>query len=391
MSSPTKCSISSSALPENIDTTLPIPFPFPLEDNDDANIEERRAFWDSPTVFQWFSERGYTLYKREEEEWGGPAWTTIPALPCETCGNLDYPYPHYNLEERYGLPLAFRTSEIMGKIVYAQDNRNPSHHVAIKLIMTDSEERRILEFLRSQNLAVLKENCIVPVLDILSNGHFSFAVMPRWGPCLHLPNGGSIKNVVQIMHSMLKAVAFLHKHNIIHRDIKFANVLVSHFSDDTTSYTESAAREQLRSSNSLIYCLFDFDISMMLPPDVDKRYYRLPYRLSWDGTFCQPKDTAQGEFDYNPFAYDVGTLGRAFCIQYQHLSTLIPMFAPFLDRMTTRDISSRFTAAEALDFFESFLPDISADVLELEAPEKPSEPMDQSYDVISRTENSSID
>ncbi|KAG6808612.1 hypothetical protein H0H92_003496, partial [Tricholoma furcatifolium] len=36
----------------------------------------------------------------------------------------------------------------------------------------------------------------------------------------------------------------------------------------------------------------------------------------------------------------------------QHLTRWIPIFAPFFDRMTTRDLSRRFTASEALGFFE---------------------------------------
>jgi hypothetical protein len=56
---------------------------------------------------------------------------------------------------------------------------------------------------------------------------------------------------------------------------------------------------------------------MMLPADTDRSQFRLPYKLSWDGTYCQPFDTLQGEFDYNPFAYDVGNLGRVLCGEYQ--------------------------------------------------------------------------
>lgn len=108
-----------------------------------------------------------------------------------------------------------------GKIAYGQETRNSSHHVAIKLIMTDSEEHRILQFLQSQGMKVLKDNCLVPVLDVLSNGPFSFVVMPRqvhilylsyfwsnndtrWSACIDLPEGGPIKNVIRIVHSLLK-------------------------------------------------------------------------------------------------------------------------------------------------------------------------------------------
>jgi hypothetical protein len=64
---------------------------------------------------------------------------------------------------------------------------------------------------------------------------------------------------------------------------------------------------------------------MMLPADTDRARYRLPYKLSWDGSFCQPDDTSQGEFDYNPFAYDVGTLGRVLCVKYQVILSSYPL------------------------------------------------------------------
>ncbi|KAG6867074.1 hypothetical protein C0993_007052 [Termitomyces sp. T159_Od127] len=63
-------------------------------------------------------------------------------------------------------------------------------------------------------------------------------------------------------------------------------------------------------------------------------------------------DTMQGEFDFNPFAFDVGMLGVMFCREFQHLTHTVPMLAPLFDRMTTRDIIRRFKASEALQFFE---------------------------------------
>ncbi|KAG6887419.1 hypothetical protein C0995_015518 [Termitomyces sp. Mi166 len=65
-----------------------------------------------------------------------------------------------------------------------------------------------------------------------------------------------------------------------------------------------------------------------------------------------PGDTLQGEFDFNPFAFDVGMLGVMFCQEFQHMTCSVPMLAPLFDRMTTRDIGRRFKASEALQFFE---------------------------------------
>ncbi|XP_006455018.1 hypothetical protein AGABI2DRAFT_120971 [Agaricus bisporus var. bisporus H97] len=360
--SPLGVSLSNSVLPL-MENTIPISFPFPLQDNDNADLNERIAFWDSPSTLEWFRQRGYTLYVRNELAEGQP-WYSEPALACEHLREMHYPYPYYGSEENSKTPLPFK----QGKIAYAQETRDPSHHVAIKLIVTDSEEHRILQFLQSKGVEILKENCLIPVRDILLNGPFSFAVMPRqvsitWGDMVHFPERGPIRSVIRIMHSMLKALVFLHENNILHRDIKLDNVLISHFADDATNYMDHSVRKRLQWSNELNYCLFDFDISMMLPADTDRTQCRLSYKLSWDGTGYQPHDTMQGEFDYNPFAYDVGTLGRVLCMRYQHLTPQIPMLAPFLDRMVTRNIPLRFNAAEALQFFEAMLPEIPENVM----------------------------
>ncbi|KAG6843885.1 hypothetical protein H0H87_012025 [Tephrocybe sp. NHM501043] len=85
---------------------------------------------------------------------------------------------------------------------------------------------------------------------------------------------------------------------------------------------------------------------------------RLPSPLSFRNSPSQrPSDTLQGELDYNPFAFDVGMLGVFFCEKFQHLTPVVPMLAPLLDKMTTRNILSRFTASEALEFFEQHVLD----------------------------------
>lgn len=62
--------------------------------------------------------------------------------------------------------------------MFAQDSQN--RHVAIKLVRADTDEHRILEFVRQHLLNILKENCVVPVLEILPIEGFCFVVMPRY-------------------------------------------------------------------------------------------------------------------------------------------------------------------------------------------------------------------
>ena len=88
-------------------------------------------------------------------------------------------------------------------------------------------------------------------------------------------------------------------------------MLVNHFSDDMT-LSINLVRGGLRSEGPLLYALFDFNSAIMLPPTTKKEDCRLPYYESWVGSYSFPCDTEQGEFDYNPFVFDVGVLGVEF-------------------------------------------------------------------------------
>ena len=49
----------------------------------------------------------------------------------------------------------------------------------------NSDEYRILRFLKEQNLETLQENCVIPVLDLLPANGFWLAVMPRFGDAFY--------------------------------------------------------------------------------------------------------------------------------------------------------------------------------------------------------------
>ena len=101
-------------------------------------------------------------------------------------------------------------------------------------------------------------------------------------------------------------------------------MLVNHFSDDIT-LSVNLVREELRSEGRLIYAMFDFNASIMLPPIAKKEDFRLPYYESWVGSYAFPCDTHQGEFDYNPFVFDVGVLGLVLSrvFQVRHYITVV--------------------------------------------------------------------
>ncbi|KAF8875326.1 hypothetical protein CPB84DRAFT_1796562 [Gymnopilus junonius] len=324
-----------------------IPFDF-QPGQDDFNILERLEFWDSPDTIRFFKEHGYILYKRFFS-CGDPSCLSTPALSSEEVVDDRYPYASYDY--RYDPEKLLLASDIRVKVAFAQDSLG--RHVAIKLVRDDTDEYRVLRFLNQQPLETLHENCVIPVLELLPVAGFWFAVMPRWGGSVRLPKPVTILDALDLMHAMLKGLSFLHKHNISHGDIHDDNMLANHFCDAREA-SNCQIRRDLRSRRSLSYALFDFDFSTILPAHLDRKELRLPYERSW-GTFCRVYDTAQGEFNYNPFVFDVGNLGVAFCDRYQHLTPAAPFLAPLLDRMTTRDLERRFTALEALQFFEDML------------------------------------
>ncbi|TFK21331.1 hypothetical protein FA15DRAFT_598045 [Coprinopsis marcescibilis] len=315
-----------------------------------------RCFWQSPQTAEWFKERNYTLYKALELD-GEPIDIYAPQIPSEDFVEAVYPYPYHDkFSGSFGPEYnrAFIAAEAVG---VAQDSAG--HHVAIKHVLVDSDELRIYEFLRKQSLEVMEENCILPILDILYSKRICFAVMPRWGENVEYPHPSTLQEVMFLMRSMLKvSIGF----SELKTDMSFPNCLVNHFS---WSGRANPKRAKLRREGRLSYAVFDFDISVMVPEGVDSSKFRLPYKMSFYGNMFRPYDTAQGEPDYDPFAFDVGNLGQLWCSFYQHHSVDLPILAPLLDMMTTRKIKWRFTAQQALDFLEEQLVHMSQAALQV--------------------------
>ncbi|KAF8067477.1 other/AgaK1 protein kinase [Lyophyllum atratum] len=313
---------------------------------------QRVAWWDSDDLKSWFSARGYTLYTWIYYEGCSTGYTRPPhAEPREDA----FPYAHQGGKD-FGQwsdapPLAAYAG---GRLVVACAQDSQGRHVAIKVIKDGTEEYRVLRHLHEQGVSTSMDDfeCVIPILDLLPYDGYWFAVMPRWGDDPDRPIAQSMREILRFIHCLLKGLNFLHEHRIVHMDIKLGNILVNHFgrqSDDDTNML----RQSLRSQNRLTYALFDFDCSTMFPQSYTLEECRLPYQRSWRTLYLQvPSDTSHGEPDFDPFAFDVGMLGVMFCHRFQHLTPKVPMLAPLFDRMITRNIPQRFTAAEAFLFFE---------------------------------------
>ncbi|KIY46503.1 kinase-like protein, partial [Fistulina hepatica ATCC 64428] len=227
-------------------------------------------------------------------------------------------------------------------VFFAQDAQH--RHVAIKLVKKNSDEYRIACFLHECS-GVAVERCIIPILEIIDCEEHAFMVMPRWGEIDSTRWFYTMRGALDYVHSTLKGLAFLHAHGIVHRDLKEDNIMCNHFGSHFL-------RQQLATQQKLVFAIADFDLSLMLPPSSQPRCCRLPTRRSWEVIVEFTHDVLQGELDYDPFLLDVGTLGLLFARYFEKLISLAPMLAPLIDGMVTDDLSRRFTASEALQFFE---------------------------------------
>jgi hypothetical protein len=103
------------------------------------------------------------------------------------------------------------------------------------------------------------------------------------------------------------------------QDVAVHNTLVNFFSDDTWPGRFSRQHIEFGRVSQVLYTIFDFDVAVIFPQDAPTHERRLPWYKSLEGTWHRPYDTAHGELDYDPFAWDVGSLGILFCERFQVL------------------------------------------------------------------------
>ena len=78
-----------------------------------------------------------------------------------------------------------------------------------------------------------------------------------------------------------------------------------------------AHRKNIRNSGLVEYAIFDFGYSVILPQSTDIKTCRHRHQDIWHATPNRLNDVMQGEYDYDPFAFDVGCLGHLFCQDFQ--------------------------------------------------------------------------
>ncbi|KAI0630172.1 hypothetical protein C8Q77DRAFT_1136768 [Trametes polyzona] len=277
------------------------------------------------------------------------------------------PYAHRALGKA---PTGTYDSSPIASIGWAQDGAR--RDIALKVIARESEEYRVYQTLlnpadprpNAQCVGVLR-----PLAILDTSRSFSFVVMPRWGIIPTPSYLRTVGEVMQFMRCTSQDLQLLHENRIVHRDLKISNILINYFNPASVNVVDRkrSIQDFLGSTKTedVQYCLFDFDISGAFPHDVLVKTYRTDSEWALYGTpFLHPPDARLGEYDYNPFAFDVGCLGNFYTSLLRSVVPLVPLLAPLFDKMTTWVVDERFTACEAAQFIEDILAELPKDVLE---------------------------
>ncbi|EIW63545.1 uncharacterized protein TRAVEDRAFT_26775, partial [Trametes versicolor FP-101664 SS1] len=266
------------------------------------------------------------MLKRGSGLWALPQWEAAASAqqPFASC------CAHDKLDK--SIPYCWLSRSLLRRMAYAQDTRR--RDLVIKLTDKGSMEYNIYRHLAKSGSLYDSRECagVLPPTAVLDSPYqFAFVVMPMWGIKVRPQQFDTLREVMTFIRHTLSGLSYLHRHRIAHRDIDQSNIMVNWY---CTRLETDACVERFREhcrSPSAAYALFDFDMSIQLPPETSLDSCRRPAEEALYGKhLLQPPDIYQGEHHYNPFAFDVACLGRLYLSWFKDCIPAAPLLAPML-------------------------------------------------------------
>ncbi|KAH7882625.1 kinase-like domain-containing protein [Phlebopus sp. FC_14] len=214
-------------------------------------------------------------------------------------------------------------------------------------------EAEIAQFLSSPSLLSDSHNHTIPVLDSFPHKdkpEIQYLVMPLLCP-VDDPSFTTIKELIDFVDQTLEDLAFMHEHNVAHRDCSGQNIMIdasdlypngwhpiaTWLTRDRKSWSTP---HKNRCDLNIRYFFIDFDLSTRFAPGED--------HLVVSAKGAAPAPELSLEIPYNPFKLDVYLLGKVFQEHICEAYVDLPFLELLVKAMTAFNPSDRPTAKEAL-------------------------------------------
>ncbi|XP_041354037.1 serine/threonine-protein kinase PAK 4-like isoform X2 [Gigantopelta aegis] len=235
-------------------------------------------------------------------------------------------------------------------IVCIADDRSKGHQVAVKKMDLRKQQRRELLF---NEVVVMRDYHHPNIVDMYN----SFLVRDELWVVMEFMEGGALTDIVThgrmdevqiatVCKACLKALAFLHSHGVIHRDIKSDSILLSHDGKVKLSDFGFCAQvtQELQKRKSLVGTPY------WMAPEVISR---LPYGPEVDiwslGIMVMEMIDNEPPFFNEPPLQAMRRIRDMPPPKLKNTHKVSPRLQGFLDRMLVRDPTQRATAAELLN------------------------------------------
>ncbi|KAI9063420.1 hypothetical protein FKP32DRAFT_1572126 [Trametes sanguinea] len=318
----------------------------PVPAHDGFGLAPYEVYWRE--LCPYLQSRGYLLRARYQPGWE-PSWK---ARGTKVLKAEDHIGLHASsLFHPTNMIDAIRISD--GKLVF------------LKKVRTNSLELKLSRYFSSEDLRDDPRNHCVHLLDVIphpTEPEVCFMVMP-WLRFVDNPPFETIGDALDFGEQLLEGLAFMHEHNVAHRDCAFQNVMMDAsaifpegchpISNDFLPDFSDLAPRLPRSAGRISYYLIDFGISSRFAHDDSPKVVLGRHGL--DGSVPELSDDAP----YDPFKTDVYIAGsllrQLFLEKYSNLDVLGPLVA----WMTEADPDWRPPIYEGLKAWRSIQQDAS--------------------------------
>ncbi|KAH9888334.1 kinase-like domain-containing protein [Cubamyces lactineus] len=288
------------------------------------NLAPKELFWQAR--YRYFKDHGYLLRPRYSPEWE-PSWTGTNLDPtfCEDSIMLiDYQ-------------------------VIDATRISTNEKVAIKSFVKQGDEERVAQFFAS--VQDPRNHCI-RIHEILPDpfdSRLGLMIMPYLRPCDD-PEFATVGDVVEFVDQTLEGVAFMHEHNIAHRDVAVANIMMdaralypNGYHPVRLGYTPDAlypVSPLPRAGRSIKYYYIDFGLTTWFPPGSSTLVIGDVGRAE----VPELSDTTP----YDAFKVDIYALGSVYSEEFGSKYKNTDFLVPLIEQMMRQRPEERPTVQQAL-------------------------------------------